>query len=141
VKEYLEDVEMDESGTSQAGNITPVPQSLPSLLHSEHGNTDNPLLGIRPLPRSAFKRRKDVEMDNNGTSHPESILPGPQQNAAASAGTVVLFCRKPDSPLFKVGDKRPAQEDEEHRKQKDERHKNQVRINVRAIQLRNNIVC
>jgi hypothetical protein len=94
----------------------------------------------------------DEEMDNHesGTFHsslsfehpnpdnlPESIMPAPQQNTAASAA-VVLFRRNPDNPLFKIGNKRPAQEeDEEHRKQKDEKRmrNNQRPAHVRAIQL------
>lgn len=94
----------------------------------------------------------DVEMDNDerGTFHAGDItpvplsMPAPQQNTAASAGTVVLFHRNPDSPLFKVGNKRPAQEegeDEEHRKQKEEMRKNQMRVHVRAIQICNGFVC
>ena len=113
VQEYLDptgNVEMDnhERGTFLAGDITPAPLSLPSLLPSEHPNSNNP---------------------------PESIMPAPQQNTAASAGTVALFRRNLDSPLFKIGNKRPAQEEEDHRKQMDEKRKNQKRIFVRAIQL------
>jgi hypothetical protein len=149
-EEYLDptdDMEMDndESGASHAGDITPVPLSLSTLLPSEHRDSDHPLLPIRPLPRRAFdtqERRSDIGMDNNSTSHPDNITPAPQPNTAASAGTVVLFHRNPDSPLFKVGDKRPAQAgDEEHRKQKDQKHKSQTHVDVRAIQLCNNFVC
>jgi hypothetical protein len=148
-EEYLDptdDVEMDnnERSTSCARDGTPVPLSLPSSHLSE--NCD-PLLDlpleIRPLPRRASntqEHRHDMGIvDNNGTS---GITLAPQQNTGGSVGTVVLFHRNPDSPLFKVGDKRPAQaENEEHRKQKDERRKNRMHISVRAIQLRDNFVC
>ena len=137
-EEYLDptdDVEMNnESDTSHAGDITPVPQFLPNLLPSEHRE-------ILPLPRHASNiqaHRTNMGMVSNDTL---SIMPVPQPNTAAH-GTVVLFRRNPDSPLFKVGDKRPTQEeDEEHRKQKDERRKNQMHVNVRVIQLYDNFVC
>jgi hypothetical protein len=69
-----------------------------------------------------------VDDDESGTF--------PQPSTAASSGTAFLFHRNPDSPLFRVGDKRPAQqeEDEADRKQKEERRKNQMRAHVRAIQ-------
>jgi len=146
-----DDMEMDddENATAHAGNITPVPLSSPSSLPSELRNSNNslfnPPLEIRPLPRRASntqERRNDIGKDNDGTPHQESTTPALQQNTAASAGAVVLFCHNPISPLFKVGDKRPAQgEDEEHRKQTQERRKNQMHVNVRAIQLCDNFVC
>ena len=68
----------------------------------------------------------DVEMDNDqDMDDDKKATPNTPQNAA-----VVLFHRSPDSPLFKVGNKRRAQEDEG---QMDERRKNQTRMHVRAI--------
>jgi hypothetical protein len=141
-----DDIEMDddESVISHAGNTTPVPLFLPDFLTSELRNSDNspfnPPLEIRPLPRRASntqERRNDPGINDDGTSHQESITPAPQQHTAASAGTVVLFRSNPDSPLFKVGNKRPAQdEDEGHRRQKDEK-----RLHVRATQLCDTSVC
>jgi hypothetical protein len=150
-EEYLgltDDVEMDnnERSTSRdrARDVTPVPLSLPSSLLSENRDplVDLPL-EIRPPPRRASntqEHRHDMGIvDNNGTS---GITLAPQQNTGGSAGTVVLFHHNPDSPLFQVGDKRPAQaENDEHRKQKYERRKNRMHISVRTIQLRDNFVC
>lgn len=143
----MDDVEMNdkESGTFRAReDETPVLLSFTSSLFSKDRD---PLLNlpfeIRPLPRRTSyaqdQRNKMERVDNNGTS---SITLAPQHHASGSAGTVVLFHRNPDSPLFKVGDKRPAQaQDEEHRKQEDARRKHQAHVSVRAIQLRDNFVC
>jgi hypothetical protein len=96
--------------TMEESTVNPVPLS----------NPDSEEEYLEELEEYLYPK-DDVEMDNNSTSRPEGIMPAPQQNAAACAGSVVPFRPNPDSPLFKVGDKRPAQdENEEHRKQKEE---------------------
>ena len=106
--------------TPHAGNITPVLLSSPGSLPSE-------LCNFYPLSQCASniqEHRNNIRMDNNNTPHQEGITPALWQNTVASARTVVLFHHNPISPLFKVGDKRPAQGgDEEHRKQMQERCK------------------
>jgi hypothetical protein len=72
--------------------------------------------------------------DNGSTSRPKSIMPATQQNTAASAER---FRLNSDSPLFKVGNKRQKEVDEEYRKQNEKR----VHVNVRAIQLCDEFVC
>ena len=145
-EEYLDpdDVEMknDERGTPHAENdIAPVAEQVAPFRYI----SNNPLLKIGPFPQRASRiqgRRNNIEPDNNdGTSHPESLTPAWQQNTGAGAGTVVLFRRNPDCSLFKHGTKRPVEEDEQDRNRKDEERKNQVRINVRAIRVRNKLVC
>jgi hypothetical protein len=143
-EEYLDpgDVEMDddESDTPHAENNTPeLPESTAT------GEVTLFRCISRPLPQYASntqEHRNNMEMDNNdGNSHSESIMPAPPQNTGACAGTVVLFRQIPDSPLFKIGSKRPVDEDEEDRNRKEEERKHQVHINVRAIRLYNNRVC
>ena len=139
-----DDVEMNDD---KSGTITPVPQGNATagevvlFRHISH----NPLLKFGPFPQRASniqEGRDDTEMDNNdGASHPESITPAPPQSTGVGAGTVALFHRNPGSPLFKHGTKRPVEEDEEDQNRKDEERKRQVRINVSAIRLCNNLVC
>jgi hypothetical protein len=144
-EEYLEpdDVEMnnDESGTPYAENIAPVLPKNPEVTLFHH-ISNNPLL-IGPLRWRASNTqegRNDTEMEMDGASHPERIIPVPPQNTGAGAGTVALFRRNPDSPLFKLGSKRPAEENEEDRNRQDRERKYQMRVNVSAIQLCNRIV-
>jgi hypothetical protein len=70
--------------------------------------------------------------DNDSTSRPKSIMP--EQNTAASAERFRLNL---DSPLFKVGNKRQKEVNEDYRKQNEKR----VHVNVRAIQLCDEFVC
>ena len=134
LEEYLvprDDVEMEnhESGTFHA-DITPVPLSLPSSLPFEHRNSDNPLFNTRteicPLPRHTQEPRND---DNDSTSRPENNMPATQQNTAA------------DSPLFKVGNKRPAQEEEELHRKRNQTRTTPMHIHVRVIQFCDEFVC
>ena len=121
------DMDNDKSRTTNAENIAPVPQ--------QNTTAGEVVLFCRmfPLPRSASNIRNDTETDNNdGTSHPEGITLAPPQNTGA--GTVALFHRNLESPLFKLGSKRPAEEMEEERNQHEERQ-NQMRVNVRAFRL------
>jgi len=108
-----DDVEMndDESGTPYVENITPVPKgnaTAGEVVLFRH-ISDNPLLKSGPFPQRASniqEHRNDTEMDNNdGASHPESITAAPPQSTDVGAGTVALFHRNPDSPLFKHGTK------------------------------------
>lgn len=119
----------DDESDPHAENITPV---LP-------GSTATGEVISRPLSQDASntqEHRNNTEMDNSdGNSRPESIMPAPPQNTGAGAGTVALFCQNSDSPPFKLRSKRPVDEDEEDRNQKEEEPKHQVRINVRAIWL------
>jgi hypothetical protein len=121
-----DDVEMDsnESRTTYAKNVAPAPEQNTAAGEAvlfRH---------IFPLPRSASN---DTETDNNDSnSHPDSITPASPSNTGA--GTVALFHRNPESPLFKLGSKRPAEENEEERNQHEERQ-NQMHVNVRAFRL------
>ena len=121
------EMDNDENGTSH----TPVPPSLTSLLSFDHHNSNNHLL----------LRNKD----SDSTSRPESIMPAMQQNAAASSRTAD-FRRNLDSPLFKVGNKRPKEreehEEEEHKKQNEKRQNQKpVHVQVRASQFCDEFVC
>jgi len=131
-EEYpTDDVEMDnnESGTSYAENPIPEGNTTAGEVALFGPNYDNPLLKIKPLPWRAAntqERRNNTEMDTN--------------ESTGAGETVVLFRRNADNPLFKLGSKRPVEEEEEDRNRMAEERKNHIRVNVRAIRLCNNHV-
>ena len=120
------DVDMDnrESGTSDMA------VSFPFTYRS----SDN------PLPRRASNNQEPRNKDNDSTSHPKSIMPAPQQNSTAASGTI-HFHRDPDGPLFNTGSKRRALEEDEENRNENEKRKNPMRVNVRAIQLCDEFEC
>jgi hypothetical protein len=147
----------------EESTVNPVPLSNPDI--AMKGSTVHPVQHLNPDSERSDSEDEylgviegylrqvstdDVEMDsheystsdtqeprndNDSTSRPKSIKPVMQQNIAASAETAVRFLPNSDSPLFKVGLKRPKEGHDEYQ------HQNEKRVHVRAIQLCDEFVC